>query len=40
MATASLSLNGARTMSVDALTLYLAARVTLARVQGAITKIP
>ena len=38
--TASLSLNGARTLQVDALTQYLAARVTLARVLGAVTKLP
>ena len=38
--TASLSLNSARTLQVDALTQYLAARVTLARVQGAVTKLP
>ena len=38
--TASLSLNSARTQLVDALTQYAGARVQLARVQGAIAKLP
>lgn len=38
--TASISLNAARTQLVDALAQYAAARVQLARVQGAITTIP
>ncbi len=38
--TASLSLNSARTQYVDALTSFAAARVQLARVQGAIASIP
>ena len=37
---ASLQLNAARTQLVDALTLYHGSRVALARVQGAITKLP
>jgi outer membrane protein TolC len=38
--TASLSLNGARTASVDARTAYQSARVSLARAQGSITELP
>jgi len=38
--TASLSLNGARTAAVDALTAYQAARVSLARAQGSLTDLP
>jgi len=38
--TASLSLNGARTAAVDALTAYQTARVSLARAQGSLTDLP
>ncbi len=38
--TASISLNSARTQYVDALTQFAASRVQLARVQGAISKLP
>ncbi|AHG89974.1 outer membrane efflux protein [Gemmatirosa kalamazoonensis] len=38
--TASLSLNAARTASVDALTAYQTARVSLARAQGSLTELP
>lgn len=36
----SLQLNGARTLLVDALTQYHVARLAVARVQGAITRLP
>jgi outer membrane protein TolC len=38
--TASLSLNAARTAHVDALAAYHAARVALARAEGAVTELP
>ncbi|MDF1504011.1 TolC family protein, partial [Roseisolibacter sp. H3M3-2] len=38
--TASVSLNGARTAYVDALTQYQSARVALARAQGDVTRLP
>ena len=38
--TASLNLNGARNQIIDALTSYQAARVALARAQGAVTELP
>ena len=38
--TASITLNSARTQLVDALTQYAAARVTVARVQGAVASLP
>jgi outer membrane protein TolC len=38
--TASVALNGARTAYVDALAQYQAARVALARAQGAVRELP
>jgi outer membrane protein TolC len=38
--TASLDLNSARTLQVNALTSYQAARVSLARATGSVTELP
>ena len=38
--TASLGINAARTLEVDARAAYQTARVTLARSQGAVTDLP
>ena len=38
--TASIDLNSARNLEIDALTAYQSARVSLARAQGAVTSLP